>query len=56
MRTKLFLIVVGLMIGNFVAESFNDDPNFIRTMDITFAQGWALFTYWFCETYFWKDK
>jgi hypothetical protein len=56
MTIKLLLVFVGLMFGNFVAESFHAVPDFSTPLERSFFQGWALLTFWVLEIFCWDGE
>lgn len=56
MKAKLFLVFIGLTLGGCVYQSFKPEPNWFIVFERSYFEGWALLTYWFMETFIWKNE
>lgn len=56
MKVKLFLVFIGLLFGSCVYQSFKPEPDFLKVVEHSYYQGWALLTYWIMEKFIWKGE
>lgn len=42
-------VFVGLLMGNFVVQAFHTNPDYMRSIEVSYFQGIALLTMWICR-------
>lgn len=52
---KVLILFIGLLVGNFVAESLTVDPVYFNAFEHSYFEGVALFSYWILERFVWND-